>query len=279
MRQSVWGKLAVSNFFFGGAGGGLYVLAVGFPMVSPQETASLFAPFRLLAPALVLVGFLSVAAEAGQPFRGLNVLLNVKQSWMSRELLVGFSFVGAALDDWLWLSPFLKTFATLTALGYVMSQGFILLRARGVPAWNLPVLPILFLTSGVLTGAGILLICIPFLEAREEILRQLGLVAITAAAGNLGVWFFYLCRSAVAETLNQTMLGGVIGLGHVLPVLLILAGLGFPESLPVMVVLAGLALVVGEVLLKDAVVRQAGHLVGIRVPFRAASLLKNRANV
>lgn len=72
---------------------------------------------------------------------------------------------------------------------------------------------------------------------------------------------------------------GVMGLGHGLPVLLILAGVGFPGSLPVMVVIAGMAIVVGEILLKDAVVRQAGYLVGIGVPLRAAYLLKNRAKI
>jgi formate-dependent nitrite reductase membrane component NrfD len=272
LRQSVWGKLAVSNFFFGGAGAGLYVLAVVLQVVSPEETASVFTPFSLLAPTLVLIGFLSVAAEAGRPFRGPNVLLNVKRSWMSRELLAGLSFVGVALADWLWPSPFLKGFAIMAALGCVLSQGFILLRARGVPAWNLPVLPILFLTSGFLTGIGILLILTPALGAREEITKQLGLIAVAFAAVNLSVWFYYLCQPEVAKVLNRAMRGGVMGLGHILPVLLILAGVGFPGSLPVMVVISGVAIVVGEILLKDAVIRQAGYLVGIGVPLRAAQV-------
>ncbi len=80
VQQSVWGTLAVSNFFFGGAGGGLYVLAVGLQVVSPEEAAAVFAPFALLAPVFVLIGFLSVAAEAGRSFRGANVLLDVKRS-------------------------------------------------------------------------------------------------------------------------------------------------------------------------------------------------------
>lgn len=279
MRQPVWGKLAVSNFFFGSAGGGLYVLTMSLQVISPEETAAVFAPLRLLAPVFVLIGFLSVAAEAGRPLRGANVLLNVKQSWMSRELLVGLAFVSVALADWLWPAPFLKSLAVIAALGCVLSQGFILLRARGVPAWNLPVLPILFLTSGFLSGVGILLVLTPALGVKEEITLHLGLIAIAAAAVNVSVWFYYLCQPAVAKVLHQTLSGGVMGIGHVLPVLLLLSGIGFPGALPVLLVVSGVAIVVGEILLKDAVVRQAGYLVGIEVPLHAAHVLKSRTRI
>jgi polysulfide reductase chain C len=198
---------------------------------------------------------------------------------MSRELLVGLSFVGVALADWPWPSPFLEGLVLMAALGCVLSQGFIRLRARGVPAWNLPALPILFLTSGFLTGVGILLVFTPALGVQEEITQHLGLTAIAAAAVNVSVWFYYLCQPAVAKVLNQTVSGGVTGLGHVLPVLLILTGIGFPGSLPVLAVISGVAIVVGEILLKDAVVRQAGYLVGIGVPLRAVHLPKSRARI
>ena len=38
----------------------------------------------LLAPVLVAIGLLSVAAEAGRPFRGFNVIRNFRTSWMLR---------------------------------------------------------------------------------------------------------------------------------------------------------------------------------------------------
>lgn len=274
VQQTVWGKLAVSNFFFGGAGGGIYVLAASLQVLYPEEAPSLFAAASLLGPALVLAGFLAVAAEAGRPFRGINVLLNVKRSWMSRELLASLSFVAAALADFLWPHTSLRSFAAVAALACVVSQGFILLRARGIPAWNLSVLPLLFLTSGSLTGIGVLLALIPAFGVSEEAAKHLGMVACGLATLNLGVWFYYLCRPEVAKVLKSwSRVGGVIGFGHVLPVLLILTGRGFPLSLLFMVMASGVAILLGEILLKDALVRHVGYIIEIKVPLPTAMLL------
>lgn len=193
---------------------------------------------------------------------------------MSRKLLAGLSFVAAAMADFLWPHTSLRSFAAVVALACVVSQGFILLRARGIPTWNLPVLPLLFLTSGSLTGVGVLLAITPALGVREEVAKHLGMVACGLATLNLGVWFYYLCQPEVAKVLKSwSMVGGVIGFGHVLPVLLILTGLGFPLSLLFMVTASGVAILLGEILLKDALVRQAGYIIEIRVPLPTVMLL------
>jgi phenylacetyl-CoA:acceptor oxidoreductase len=43
--------------------------------------------------------------------------------------------------------------AALAALALLVSQGFLLLRARGIPAWNQWRVPVLFVVSGFLMGA------------------------------------------------------------------------------------------------------------------------------
>jgi hypothetical protein len=66
------------------------------------------------------------------------------------------------------------------------------------------------------------------------------------------------------------MVGGIVGLGHLFPLILILTGLGFPSPWPFLISLSGVAILIGEVLLKDGLVMQAGHLIGIEVPLAPA---------
>src|SRR3990170_4564830 len=158
VAQTAWERLAVANFFLGGAGGGLYVVAAILRGLDPQPGAAVaFETAGLLGPALVVIGFLAVAAEEGRPLRGANVLLNLRLSWMSRELAAGLSFIVLAGTDRLYPNSPLEWPAVAAAVAFVVSQGFILREARGVPAWNLKVIPLLFLTSGCLAGAGVLL--------------------------------------------------------------------------------------------------------------------------
>lgn len=250
----------------------MYVLAAVLQVLYPEEVVSLFTAASILGPAFVLAGFLSVAAEAGQPLRGVNVLLNMKGSWMSRELLAGLSFVLLAMSDSIWPHPLLRFFAGAAALTLVVSQGFILLRARGVPAWNLPILPLLFLTSGCLTGVGILLAITPALGLKGEIAKHLGMIALGLVSLNLGVWLCYLRGPEVINVLKTwPMVGGVVGLGHLFPLILILIGLGFPSFWPLFIISSGVAILIGGVLLKDGLLMQAGHLIGIGVPLSVGS--------
>ena len=47
--------------------------------------------------------------------------------------------------------------AGVAAVVFVISQAYIIYRARGVTAWNVPIIPFVFTTSSFVTGGGILL--------------------------------------------------------------------------------------------------------------------------
>ena len=49
--------------------------------------------FKLIAPALVILGFLSLAGEVGRPSRFYHVFRNLTTSWISRETLIAIFFV------------------------------------------------------------------------------------------------------------------------------------------------------------------------------------------
>lgn len=158
--QSSWHGLAVTNFFCGTTGVGLYALStmMGWfdaplrPLLNLNDLQGSFASLLgdafsggftsahlagVFGPLLVSVGLLAVAAEAGRPFRGFNVLRNLHRSWMSRESGFALVFIVLALLDTLFIGhPVLAAVAALAGLGVVFSQGKILSQAKGIPAWR-----------------------------------------------------------------------------------------------------------------------------------------------
>ncbi|PWB65761.1 MAG: hypothetical protein C3F17_03245 [Bradyrhizobiaceae bacterium] len=136
----------------GGAGTGLLV-AFGL--------ASLVAmPHRLIglaALALVATGLFLVWLEIGRPWRFLNVLRHPQRSWMTREALVAaFLFPLGALGLW-YGHPALVGAAAITGLGFLYCQARILTAARGIPAWRVPAIVPLIVSTGLAEGAGLFL--------------------------------------------------------------------------------------------------------------------------
>jgi phenylacetyl-CoA:acceptor oxidoreductase subunit 2 len=152
--QRLWGVPAVLNFALGGLGAGFYVAAA---LSARFEASATLALAAWLGPALVLAGFAAVATEAGRPLRGARVLARVRTSWMSRELVLGAVFAAAALAEWVVPAPAARAAAALAALGLAAAQGFIVRRAKAIPAWDVPVLPVVFAASALVSGAGLVL--------------------------------------------------------------------------------------------------------------------------
>jgi len=55
----------------------------------------------------------------------------------------------AVLDTLFWQSRAVQAVAALCGLGVALAQGLILSKAKGVPAWNAPLMPTYFLTSAL----------------------------------------------------------------------------------------------------------------------------------
>jgi DMSO reductase anchor subunit len=234
--QRLWGWPAVINFAAGGLGAGLYLAfaVTGTPAIA-----------RWLAPALVLAGFAAVAAEAGRPARGPRVLARARTSWMSRELWVGALFAGAAALGVVLLAA---SAAALLAL----AQGMILRQARGVPAWSAPGVPAAFLTSALVSGAGLWLL----LEAAAG--RPPGPRAVAA------VLVLAVVHAALAVRRLHSAPFDV--LGHLGPAVLLAPALAWPGLAGSTAALAGLSLVISQVGAKAALIRGAGRLRPITIP-------------
>ncbi len=271
-RQALWGWPAVLNFALGGLGAGLYVTAVaaaGFGR-SPAVIAASW-----LGPLLVLAGFAAVATEAGRPFRGPRVLARLRTSWMSRELWIGGVFVLFVAADLAFPLRLHRIQAAVVALALVLAQGFIVRRARGVTAWDVSLMPYLFLLSALISGSGLYLL-IEVVSGRRPDVSLLGGVLVLLGAG-LAAWMRYIRWSsepafvgAVAPLTRGRGARFIVGGGYVAPLALaalaaLLPGLALPALL-----VAGALMVGGQFHTKALLILAAGQfrpitLAGLRV--------------
>jgi DMSO reductase anchor subunit len=269
--QTLWGWLAVANFVAGGLGAGLYLvaaIAAGFVQRSPGLlTAS------AVAPALVLAGFAAGAHEAGRPGRGPRVLWRVRTSWMSRELAAGGAFVVLALGEFFIPSPAQRVVAAGAAVTLAIAQGAMLRQARGVPAWSVAPMPALFLLSALASGGGLALL-LELLAGRVPGRGQ-DQAALLVVLVEGATWIAYLAwsREPAFREATAALRGGRLGArllvdAFVAPAALLLVALAWPVAFPVAA--AAVLLVAGQAELKAALVRDAGRLRPITLPYLRA---------
>lgn len=272
-KQEAWGWPAVANFILGGAGAGFYLLSFVTRILEGGMTA-MFDPvlFGLLSPVLVGLGFLCLAMEAGRPSRGRHLLRHVRISWISRETAASAIFVPATVLNWLFPHPVLWVLGAAAAMGLLISHGFIVYRARAITAWNVPIICLLFVTSGLATGGGLLLVIVGSLTTG----RGMAVIGMICVVMNLVVWLLYLrwshdaaFREATEALWSPKALTLTVGVGHLLPILVLFLVIVVPSvetgvELPhIAVVVAGLAMITGGSSQKACIILKAGYQRGI----------------
>lgn len=154
--QTSWDWRAAGNFICGGAGTGLLMARALFG--APTQ-ASLWSPdwVVFIGLALVGLGLLCVWLEIGRPLRALNVFINPRTSWMSREAFVGLLLFPAGLAAMLGFSAWVWVTAAL-ALLFLYCQSRMLPAARGIPAWRSGLFSPLFLLTAGCEGLGVFML-------------------------------------------------------------------------------------------------------------------------
>lgn len=269
LRYRVWGWPAVANFVMGGTAAGFYLLSLlemsfrkGITFSKPPAVI-----FTLLSPPLVVLGFLFITFEAGRPLRGFYTLGNLRTSWMSREVLSGTVFVLAASVNYFFPHPSLYLLSLGSVAVYLISQGHIVYRARAITAWNMPLAPILFSTSGLVAGCGLLLI-VTALGGAGFSMRMV-VAALVCLIVNLLVYFLYTLfphrnpalSKATSLLRNPVSLFAVAGIGHLLPCIVLfllllsthLNGIVNRHTQDVLFILAGLTAAGGGALQKTLI--------------------------
>jgi sulfite dehydrogenase (quinone) subunit SoeC len=157
-RQTEWidnkGLLLWLAFYTGGLGGGLYLVSLFF-----NNLWGMLAGWIIVA---VLKGSFHML-YLGKPTRFWRLLSHPQSSWLSRGLFFVAGFAGVGFIQ-IMLSYFtpeqtalilaLKVIAGTFALCVATYTGFVLNNVKGVPFWDLPILPLLFVACGILGGFG-----------------------------------------------------------------------------------------------------------------------------
>lgn len=257
-RQTTWGWLALGNFFLGGSGAGLYVAAFALSLPLSSRSTSVLHSSTFVSVGLVILGLACVGLEAGKKTRAINVFFNLKTSWMSREALFASVFVLLGLIDIFLSNSFIEILTFVFALGLVVSQGYILLGARAIPAWRNPVTPLLMWSSSVASGTGFYLLISPFSSSFST---PAGLIweAVSLVSSTLIIISTYYAtapsnssdlKKAFRGERNRELYALSIALGSVVPLVISLLS-GRPFELSVLVVGAtGLLLVAGSAFMK-----------------------------
>jgi DMSO reductase anchor subunit len=270
IKQRDWRWPATANFIIGGTGVGLYLFNfINAFMMFDSVFLSKSLPFGLIPPILIGIGFLFLGIEAGRPLRGCYLFLHPGQSWITREVIACCIFIPAALCDYFFPHPVLKLLATISALGFLISQGFIIYRARAITAWNVPIIPVVFGSSGLTSGYGLFLILMaPDVTRSDQAMLFLGLIFLLF---NLSVWLVYLWHSRSTElsfvttTLRQTFsLTLTIGFGQIIPLVLLLFLIAqkntmAPLLLSLIISMCGILLLIGNISQKIGIIIFAGY--------------------
>jgi formate-dependent nitrite reductase membrane component NrfD len=153
----------------------------------------------------------------------------------------------------------------VAAVLLAVAQGFIVRRARGITAWDVPLMPVLFLLSALVSGAGAHLL-VEAVAGRPPLPAVVGAGLALIAVAFLA-WGRYLAwrsedayRQAVAPLREGRAAVVIEGAGYGLPFLLGLLALAAPTAAGPMLALAGLLLVAGQVYAKARLILAAGRL-------------------
>ncbi len=241
-----------------------------------------------LALAFVLAGLggLLHLANLGHPARAWKMMLQFRRSWISRGFFgLAFFLAGAFLylvpvflPGLLWsadsvparIGNVLAILGMLTMIGYM---GFVYTASKGVPFWNSPLHPALYVAYALRGGiAGLLLALVlggqDFPPIANLLLSWTAITAIVILFFGLEIHGALTSGNAAAQRsvhelfagrVALTFYGGTLALGLVVPAAIVWAGLNGPLSMQAMGVLA-LASAFGDFFMKYATIRAGVYL-------------------
>ena len=264
-KQQHWDARAATNFTAGGIGGGLVVVNALFALGGEPSVVALLVGLVVMAIGLTTVWF-----EIGRPLRALNVYINLRQSWMTREAYVaGVTFALGALAWWTG-QTWLFVGAGITAALFVYCQARMLRRAVGIPAWREPALVRFILTTALVEGLALGLVLRLAGTGFAQLVPAWGLALALACAARYLAWRRY--RSRVEGGLVPAARRAIAGAqplawiyGTVVPV--VLAGsAAWPAYQAVPLTIAALLALFAGARIKWIVLTQADYNQGFGLP-------------
>ncbi|MGO9116339.1 MAG: NrfD/PsrC family molybdoenzyme membrane anchor subunit [Desulfomonilaceae bacterium] len=230
MPESAWGWLIISYLFLAGAGSGAFLAAVACDLLAPDWSKNLARAGSLASAPLVAIGTacLVLDLEAGfwQPWRQIYLLSNFSSmiTWgvIILSLFIPVALVyAAALNEITvlgtharkYLFP-LEIIGSFLAVATAVYTGVLIAVVNGVPFWNTPLMPVLFLASAVSTGLAVAMVGAAILDItsiRKLSNFALGHVIFLAVEGFVLALFIFmsLTRSVEAAASAGMLISGV----------------------------------------------------------------------
>ncbi len=227
------GLLLVLAFYLGGLGGGLYLVSSFFHFNAGMVTAFFIVAIGKGGSHLLFLG---------RPLRFWRAFLRPQSSWISRGIIAVVAFVffvglqlllslvpGGATSP---LTQVVQWLATASAIVLIAYTGFALGVVNAIPFWNTALMPLLFVVSSILGGAGLALGMTALLggpasqiAALENIARWLLMIAAATIGAYLWISYHvnpaarYSVRQMIDGRISSLFVGGVVVLGLVIPLL------------------------------------------------------------
>jgi polysulfide reductase chain C len=166
----VFGWKVIAYLFLAGVGGGASSVGAAFHLIHPEAETVILSGVILGAP-LVLLGSLLLLIDLGRPQVAFRAFSRPNKAWISRGSIVLTTFVilGAIqIGTWIWPFQGLKDYPSfhlilnivngIFGIFTIIYTAFLFDTTRSIPFWSTPILPLLFLVSGVSTGIFVLIL-------------------------------------------------------------------------------------------------------------------------
>lgn len=269
--QTLWDWRAAMNWIFGGVASGFAAIAY-LASLAGAVHADMVPSLHVVAAGLMAVGLFCVFLKIGRKLRFWRAASRPQTSWMTRELYVAAVLYPAILANLLWPSAVLSLLAGALALAFLWCQAKILHRARGIPAWRVPLMPWMLLATGLLEGAGLLALLLAWFRGLGQPGILVPVAGLALVAVNAALWIAY--RRTAKEEGVVPLARRVIGdnsltlhlVGHVVPAVMFAAALANPGLISVYLGIAGVTAIAGGAFWKFTIIVRAGYQQGYAVP-------------
>ncbi len=273
-KQKEWGWSIAIALFFAAVGSGLFLISLLF-----QAFTGLDLSLGLLIGVIVggAATGLTFIIDLGNKAQFLRVFKRPLSSWLSRGSLLILIFLISGI---LYVAPAYLSFLPwdngsgfgitmgviggIAALGLMMYSGFLLASSPSIAFWNTPLLPILFVFYGLMSGVAVTLALNAGSSGIEILsLIEVGLIILSLIIiGAYLLAMYYSVESAkeavislIKGNLMAIFIWGVLIVGLVVPLILALIAYFGGGIVPGLMVVAFLCEITGGLLFRYSLLR------------------------
>ncbi len=296
--QEEWKGIIAIYLYLAGMGAGSFIIGTLISWFNVKLNASILASADLLGhtlnlssvpilwgPVMVAIGAPFLILDLGIKWRFIYACLNPRTSWVARGFIIlsvfivlGLILLAKSILPFEWLHPgsvlwrIPEIIALIFAFGTAIYTGILLKATKSIPLWNTGLLPLLFLVSGLSTGAMAMILSTlgtGFFSHDARALKVLmGGEQVLVVIEGIVLYLFLSRRYRAAEQgkesvrllvfgeMKMLFWGGVVVLGFIFPVILENIASFFPGNVA-LIFAAGILLLCGGFLLRLGIL-QAG---------------------